>query len=81
MNQAHYQFWPKRVPKTMIYPQTPLFESLETNARRFPEQPAIIYYGKEIKYAELWDYPGEPATFFCRRIGLDEKSVNWSPKS
>lgn len=55
MNQAHYQFWPKRVPKTMIYPQTPLFESLETNARRFPEQPAIIYYGKKIKYAELWD--------------------------
>lgn len=55
MNQTHYPYWPNRVPKNLVYPQTPLFEFLETSARRFPDHPAIIYYGKEINYSELWD--------------------------
>ncbi len=55
MNQAHFQYWPKRVPKELIYPETPLFEFLETSARRYPGHPAIIYYGRKITYSELWD--------------------------
>ncbi|MBI9074803.1 MAG: AMP-binding protein [Desulfatibacillum sp.] len=55
MNQTHFPFWPKRVPKELIYPQTPLFEFLETSANRYPDHPAIIYYGRKIKYSELWD--------------------------
>ncbi len=54
MNQTHYEFWPKHLPKTFVYPKTPLYELLETSARRYPESPAIIYYGRRITYSELW---------------------------
>lgn len=55
MNQKHFPFWPKRVPKELVYPQTPLFDFLEVSARRYPDQPGIIYYGREITYTEFWD--------------------------
>ena len=54
MNKTHYPFWPKRLPKNLFYPETPLFEQLETSARRYPDRPAIIYYGRRITYSELW---------------------------
>ncbi len=54
MNQRHYQHWPKRVPKSLVYPRTPLYDFLETSARRYPDHPAIIYYGRRITYSELW---------------------------
>ncbi len=54
MNQTHYQYWPKRLPKSLIYPQTPLYDFLETSARRYPDQSAIIYYGRRISYSEVW---------------------------
>jgi len=60
VNNIHFPHWPKRVPKALVYPQTPLFEFLETSARRYPDRPGIIYYGREITYAEFWDS--------CRRL-------------
>ncbi|MFZ0927755.1 MAG: AMP-binding protein, partial [Syntrophobacteraceae bacterium] len=54
MNQTHYKYWPKRLPKSLIYPQTPLHDFIETSARRYPERPAIIYYGRRIFFPELW---------------------------
>jgi acyl-CoA synthetase (AMP-forming)/AMP-acid ligase II len=50
-----YKYWPKHLPKTLDYPETPMFEVVETSARRYPEKPAIIYYGKIITYRELWE--------------------------
>ncbi|MGA3118786.1 MAG: long-chain-fatty-acid--CoA ligase [Syntrophobacteraceae bacterium] len=55
MNQRHYQHWPKRVPKSLVYPRKPLYDYLEISARRYPDHPAIIYYGRRITYSELWD--------------------------
>ncbi len=54
MNLRHYQHWPKRVPKSLVYPRTPLYDFLEISARRYPDHPAIIYYGRRIAYSELW---------------------------
>jgi len=52
-NTLHFRFWPKRVPYELDYPQTPLFEFLETSARRYPDNPAVIYYGRRITYSRL----------------------------
>ncbi|MGO9018259.1 MAG: long-chain-fatty-acid--CoA ligase [Syntrophobacteraceae bacterium] len=54
MNQTHYKYWPKRLPKSLVYPQTPLYDFLETSARRYPDRTAIIYYGRRIDFSELW---------------------------
>ncbi|MFP3999825.1 MAG: AMP-binding protein [Desulfobacterales bacterium] len=89
MNQTHFSFWPNRVPKTLVYPQTPLFEFLETSARRFPEHPAIIFYGTRTKYSDLWDFclrlAGALAASGIKkgdRIALTtaEEIISWSKK-
>jgi len=54
MNQTHYKYWPKRVPKSLVYPQTPIYDFIEISARRYPDHPAVIYYGRRITYSELW---------------------------
>jgi fatty-acyl-CoA synthase len=50
-----FKSWPKLLPKTMEYPEIPMFEPPETAARRFPNKAAIVYYGREITYREFWD--------------------------
>ena len=55
MHNKHFDFWPARLPRRLIYPETPLFETLETSARRYPDRPALIYYGRRITYRQLWE--------------------------
>lgn len=55
MNTTHFQFWPKRLPKELYYPQVPIFYLAETAALYYPEKTAIDYYGKEITYSEFHD--------------------------
>jgi len=45
--------WPPEVPKTLVYPEVPLFELLRESARKHPDHTAIIYLGKKISYGEL----------------------------
>lgn len=54
MNTRHYPSWPKRLPKTLICPEVPLYDYLEVSARRYPDHTAINYYGNKISYAQLW---------------------------
>jgi len=52
MNQRHYPHWPQRLPKSLAYPKTPLFELVETSARRYPDRAAMIFYGTKITYSQ-----------------------------
>jgi fatty-acyl-CoA synthase len=65
MNQTHYPFWPKRLPKLLPVPHVPLHDLLETSARRYPERTAIIYYGAEITYREFWKQALQFAGALC----------------
>lgn len=49
----HFAVWPARLPKSLDYPQVSLWEFLETSARRYPDKPAIIYYGTRLSYRQL----------------------------
>lgn len=55
MFTRHLGAWPPHLPTRLEYPRVPLWEFLETSARRFPDKPAIIYYGRRITYRELLD--------------------------
>jgi fatty-acyl-CoA synthase len=55
INTAHFAFWPKRVPHQLVYPEVPVFEFLETSARRYPDTTAVMYYGSRISYSRLFD--------------------------
>lgn len=49
-----YRHWPALYPKTIDYPDSLMFEAVGTTAAMFPNKAAVIYYGREITYNELW---------------------------
>jgi fatty-acyl-CoA synthase len=53
MFTRHHPHWPPGVPKSLAVPRTSLYYNLEVSARRYPDKPAIHYYGTDIAYAEL----------------------------
>ncbi|WP_202320299.1 long-chain fatty acid--CoA ligase [Archaeoglobus neptunius] len=65
MERPWFRNWPKLLTKTLDYPKVPLFEFLETSARRYGEKPSIIYYGKKISYGELLDSVERFATYLA----------------
>ena len=73
-----FKSWPKLLPKSLDYPEIPLFEPLGVTAGRYPDKAAIIYYGASITYQELWDSVLKFATYL-KRVGIkkgDRVAVN-----
>jgi fatty-acyl-CoA synthase len=52
-DRPHHKFWPKRLPHSLTPPATSLWDNLATSARRYPDKPAIVFFGRELTYAEL----------------------------
>jgi fatty-acyl-CoA synthase len=53
MDRPHFKFWPKRLPHRLTLPATSLWDNLATSARRFPDKAAIVFFGRNLAYAEL----------------------------
>jgi fatty-acyl-CoA synthase len=51
--RAHYKFWPRRLPRSITVPATPLWDNLATNARRYPDKAALVFFGRVLTYAEV----------------------------
>ncbi len=48
-------FWPENVPKTISYPEIPVFAILSNAARTFGEKVATFYEGNRLTFRELED--------------------------
>jgi fatty-acyl-CoA synthase len=66
----HYPHWPPGVPKALTLPKTSLHYNLEVSARRFPDKPAIVYYGSALSYAALEREVAALAGFLQQRCGV-----------
>ncbi|NOZ94609.1 MAG: AMP-binding protein, partial [Acidobacteria bacterium] len=55
MNERHFAHWPRRLPRSLAYPKVPLFELVETSARRYPDRTAMIFYGARISFSQYWE--------------------------
>jgi fatty-acyl-CoA synthase len=53
MDRPHYQFWPKRLPHSLTVPATSLWDNLATSARRYPDKPGLVFFGRVYPYAEV----------------------------
>ena len=51
--RAHHKFWPHRLPHVITPPATSLWDNLATNARRYPDKAALIFFGRVVTYAAL----------------------------
>lgn len=55
MNERHFDFWPKRTPRSLTLPETSVFHNLEVSTKRYSEKTAIVYYDLEVSYGRLLD--------------------------
>jgi fatty-acyl-CoA synthase len=55
MQRPHYRFWPKRLPHALTPPATSLWDNLAISARRYPDKPALVFFGRIFSYRELRD--------------------------
>lgn len=53
MFDRHFAVWPKGVPHRLTLPVTSLYENLAISALRYPDKPAILYYGTSVTYGQL----------------------------
>jgi fatty-acyl-CoA synthase len=72
MMDRHFAFWPKRLPHTLTLPETNVFYNLEVSATRYPDKPAIIYYGVELSYRRLFDEVNQLAGYLGKALGVPQ---------
>lgn len=70
MSDLHYPFWPKGLPKNLTLPQTTLHANLEISARKYPNKPALIYYGYELSYQQLLNEVEKMAAYLQQECGI-----------
>ena len=63
------------VPKELEIPEKPLYKILEESASSYPDQVAVIFYGRRIKYKELYDYSLRFATALREKWGIGKGDV------
>jgi fatty-acyl-CoA synthase len=67
---AHYQHWPKGLPKSLAFPRTSVYYNLEVSAQRYPDKPAVIFYDSPLSYRRLHDEAEALAGFLSHRCGV-----------
>ncbi len=70
MFNRHLRVWPEGLPYSMTVAATSLQYNLEVNARRFPDKPAIAYYGGELTFARLKDEADAIANWLRHHCGV-----------
>ena len=52
-SRPHHAFWPDRVPHAIHVPVTSLWQNLAVSALRYPDKPAIVFFGRVMTWAQL----------------------------
>jgi len=52
-DKSESKFWPEGVPRSIKYPNVPLFGLLKNSAEKHPNNPAIIFQDKRVTFKEL----------------------------
>jgi fatty-acyl-CoA synthase len=72
VNERHFKFWPKRLPRTLTLPKTSVYHNLKVSAERYPEKTAIFYYETEISYERLLEEAESLAGFLQEDLGVEK---------
>ena len=51
--RPHHKIWPRRLPRSVVVPQTSLWFNAEVSAARYPDKPAFLFFGQALSYADL----------------------------
>lgn len=70
MHIAHFDHWPAGLPHRMTPPQTSLYANLAISAWRYPDKPALVFFGREISYREMQSEVDALAAYLQTRCGV-----------
>jgi long-chain acyl-CoA synthetase len=71
---AWYQHWPEDVPKHLDYPDESLGDMFDRTCREHPDQPAVIFLGTRVSYAQLGRWVDSFATALAE-LGVEKGDV------
>ncbi len=54
-DRPHLKHWPKRLPRELVVPETSLWVNMEVSARRYPDKPLYIFFGRALSFKEARD--------------------------
>jgi len=52
-DRPHFAVWPKRLPRSLVIPETSLWFNVEVAARRFPDRAAYVFFGRSLSFRQL----------------------------
>jgi fatty-acyl-CoA synthase len=52
-DRPHFKVWPRRLPRSLVVPETSLWVNLDVAARRYPDKPAYLFFGRALTYGAL----------------------------
>ncbi|WP_158735507.1 long-chain-fatty-acid--CoA ligase [Alteribacillus sp. YIM 98480] len=64
------EFWPKRLPHTLTIPNIGIHDNLRITVEKYPDKPALHYYGTTYTYQELYDQVLEAAAFLQKQLDV-----------
>ncbi len=62
----HHAVWPRRVPHSLVLPSTSLWTNLAISALRYPDKPALVFFGRVLSYRALAEQAERLAAFLSR---------------
>ena len=68
----HRRFWPRRVPFDLPAAQTTLWDNLDISARRYPDKPAFVFFGRALSFAQLRAQAQRLAGWLHSKAGVRE---------
>jgi len=51
-DRPHLKNWPKRLPRELVVPETSLWVNMEVAAKRYPNKPLYIFFGRELTFSQ-----------------------------
>ena len=72
MFSRHFEFWPKRLPKSLPIPETTIYDNLEVTTKRYPDKTAIVFYGNEISYKQLHKEVNQLAGYLQQELRVEK---------
>jgi len=54
-DRPHFRHWPKRLPREVVVPETSLWENLNIAAKRYPDRPMYVFFGRPSSYSQVRD--------------------------
>jgi fatty-acyl-CoA synthase len=51
-DRPHFKHWPQRLPRELVVPETSLWVNLEVAARRYPDKPLYLFFGRALTFSQ-----------------------------